>query len=278
MTNKKIIEIKEKVKEQNVQNVGIFVDFDNIYYGLRDFAINLNDENFCIFKMLNDIYEKDRIRTMRAYADFDQVNGIKLKSLQEKRVQIRNVYGNGREEKYRKNASDIELSIDAIETYYKNQNIDTYVFVTADSDMIPIMSRMIYKGKKVHLYYIDENKSQYQNITNYAHLSEDILTIFNISLKRKNPEYWLDDVMNVINQWYNNPKNKNKLLGGKWLNQELQEKLFMSHNLASNVIQYLEENEYIKKVSRVSNDKNIEGYVLNSENNKNVIKMNEKAV
>ncbi|WP_069649761.1 NYN domain-containing protein [Caloranaerobacter ferrireducens] len=278
MTNEKIIEIKEKVKEQNVQNVGIFVDFDNIYYGLRDFAINLNDENYCIFKMLNDIYEKDRIRTMRAYADFDQVNGIKLKSLQEKRVQIRNVYGNGREEKYRKNASDIELSIDAIETYYKNENIDTYVFVTADSDMIPIMSRMMYKGKKVHLYYIDENRSQYQNITNYAHLSEDILTIFNISLERKKPEYWLDDVINIINQWYNNPKNNNKLLGGKWLNQELQEKLFMSHNLASNVIQYLEENEYIKKVSRVLNDKNIEGYILNSKNNENVIKMNEKAV
>lgn len=134
---------------------------------------------------------------------------------------------------------------------------------------------MIYKGKKVHLYYIDENRSQYQNITNYAHLSEDILKIFKISLERKKPEYWIDDAKNVIIEWYNDPRNNGKMLGGKWLNQELQEKLFMSHKLASDVIQYLEQNQYIKKES---NDKNIEGYVINDKNEENITLIDEKAV
>ena len=96
-----------------------------------------------------------------------------MKELQEQRVQIRNVYGNGKEEKYRKNASDIELSIDVLESYYRDKDIDTYVIVTADSDMIPIMSRMMYKGKDVHLFYTKENVSQVQEGENQENSSAD---------------------------------------------------------------------------------------------------------
>ncbi|WP_243122868.1 NYN domain-containing protein [Haloimpatiens lingqiaonensis] len=258
MDNQQIEIIKKTLEEQEVKNVAIFVDYDNIYYGLKDYALDLNDNNFCVFNLMNIIYTKNKIRTMRAYADFDQVNDIKLKVLQEKRVQIRNVYGNGKEEQYRKNASDIELSIDAIETYYKNREIDTFVFITADSDMIPIMSRMIYKGKKVHLYYIDENTSQYQNITNYSHLNLDILKILEIPLERKKPEYWVNDVINLIDEWYKNPNNSNKMLGGKWLNDELQKNLHMSQHLASITIQYMEENDKVQKTKK----RKLEGYVI----------------
>lgn len=258
LTNKNIEDIKKEVDKLGTRNVGIFIDFDNIYYGLKDYAINLNDDNFCIFTMMNSIYGKDRIRTMRAYADFDQVTDIKLKILQEKRVQIRNVYGNGKDEKYRKNASDIELSIDAIETYYKKPDIDTFVFATADSDMIPIMSRIIYKGKKVHLFYMDENVSHYQNITEYSHLSRDIIKIFNICTKRKEPNYWEDDTLKLIKDWYSSPKNKGKMLGGTWFNGELQKKLNMGQPLASRVIQYMEDNKKIKK----SIKNNLEGYII----------------
>lgn len=247
LANKIVEDIEKEVDKLGTKNVGIFIDFDNIYYGLKDYAVDLNNNDFCIFTMMNSIYGKDRIRTMRAYADFDQVNDIKLKTLQEKRVQIRNVYGNGKEEMYRKNASDIELSIDAIESYYKYSNIDTFVFVTADSDMIPVMSRMIYKGKKVHLYYIDENISHYQNITEYSHLSKDILKVFDISPERKNPDFWEEKTLKLIKDWYSDNKNQGKMLGGKWLNDELQEKLFMSQHLASSVIQYMEENKKIRK-------------------------------
>ena len=123
------------------ENVGIFVDFDNIYYSLREYGVNPEAPEYCVFSLMERIYSINKIRTLRAYADYDQV-GVSLKHLQEMRVQIKNVYGNGLEEEYRKNASDIELSVDALEIYYRSPEIDTFVFLTSDSDMIPIMSRL----------------------------------------------------------------------------------------------------------------------------------------
>lgn len=152
---------------------------------------------------------------------------------------IRQVYGNGLGEKYRKNASDIELSIDAIESTHKTE-IDTYVFMTADSDMIPIMSRMIFKGKKVHLYYLGANTSQYQDITKYAHLSRDLITVFNIDVEKGKPEYWKDMAIKHMEKWYQDKRNINKLYGAKWLNEGLQSEFFVSYKLASSIIEYLE--------------------------------------
>ena len=131
------------------ENVGIFVDFDNIYYSLKEYGVNPESPEYCVFSLMERIYSINKIRTLRAYADYDQV-GVSLKHLQEMRVQIKNVYGNGLEEEYRKNASDIELSVDALEIYYRSPEIDTFVFLTSDSDMIPIMSRLTYKGKHIH--------------------------------------------------------------------------------------------------------------------------------
>ena len=239
-------EIKQQIESTNVDNVGIFVDYDNIYYGLKDFGINVNDANYCVFSIMNDVYGKEKIRTMRAYADFDQVD-VSLRKLQEKRVQIKNVYGNGKEEKHRKNASDIELCIDAIETYYKNSNIDTYVFITADSDMIPIMSRLTYKGKKVHLYYIEDNTSQYQDITNYSDVKCDLLTLFEIDKERKNPSYWVEQAKTAMENWYSDTKNTNKTLGGKWLKDLFKDNFSLSDSFASTLIAYMEQCELFEK-------------------------------
>lgn len=244
-----------KSKQENIKNVGVFVDYDNIYYGLKDYGVNHNDDSYCIFNLMDNIYGKEKIRTMRAYADFDQVTDVKFKSLQEKRVQIRNVYGNGKDEQNRKNASDIELSIDAMETYYKNKDIDTYVFITADSDMIPIMSRLVYKGKKVHLYYIGGNISQYQHITAYADIECDLLQLFEIGEERKEASYWFDKAKEEINNWHNEPKNANKSLGGKWLKDLLKANLFVSDKLASSIIAEME------KTSLIEQDDN-KGYII----------------
>lgn len=238
-------EVNKNIIQCNCSNVAIFVDFDNIYYSLKDYGVNMEDENFCIFSLMNALYAKDKIRTMRAYADYDQVN-ISFKYLQEKRVQIKNVYGNGKTEEHRKNASDIELSIDAIDTYYKDQNIDTFVFITSDSDMIPVMSRLIYKGKKVHLFYIDSNTSQYQHITEYCHLSYDLLNLLGIDVNRKNPEYWTDKALSVIKEWYDNPQNSSYALGGKWLKELLCERLYLSSRLSSDLIAYMSITNIIK--------------------------------
>lgn len=140
---------------EKASNVCILIDYDNLFHTMKRYAIDVTEDQYDVCKFLNKIYGMNKIRSFRAYADFEQV-GVSLRKLQEQRVQIRNVYGNNRDDKYRKNASDIELSIDAIEQTYKDSSIDTYIIVTSDSDMIPIMSRLKYKGKKVHLYYTSQ--------------------------------------------------------------------------------------------------------------------------
>ncbi|MCI1859743.1 MAG: NYN domain-containing protein [Sporolactobacillus sp.] len=237
-------DVIECAKKSCGENVAIFIDYDNIYHSMRDLAINIEDEKYNIIDLLWECYDRDKVRVIKAYADFDQVN-VKLRDLQLNRVQIRQVYGNGQGEKHRKNASDIELSIDAIELALTNENIDTYVFVTADSDMIPIMSRMIFRGKKVHLFYTGTNISQYQDITKYSHFSNDILKTFSIDRDRVNPAHWKNDVLDYINKWYDSAKNKHKALGTTWLRGGLEKELSMSPDLASNCIGYLLDNKFI---------------------------------
>lgn len=234
---------------RDVNNVGIFIDFDNIYYSLRDYGINVEDDDYCIFTLMNRIYTFNKIRTMRAYADYDQIK-ISFKKLQEKRVQIKNVYGNGREEEHRKNASDIELSIDALDAYYRNPNIDTFIFITSDSDMIPIMSRLIFKGKKVHLYYIEDKVSHYQDITGFCHVKHNLINLFKIESERLENSYWKNKAIEIIENWFAEPNNKAKMLGGKWLNDILSKDLFLPPKRVSELIDYLVVEQLIEKETK----------------------------
>lgn len=250
---KELINVAHKSK-----NVGIFIDYDNVYYSMKDFSIDVSSNEYDICAFLNDVYGKDRIRTFRAYADFDQVD-VLLKKLQENRVQIRNVYGNGKEEHRRKNASDIELSLDALDSSYRNPNIDTYVFVTADSDMIPIMSRMSYKGKQVHLFYMGENTSTEQHMETYANFACDILNLFNVDRSKSDPALYYQDTLEYIKKWHENPKNQGgKILGAKFLIEPLKKQLGISSKLLWKVINNLENEEKIE----VYGEKPYQGYKI----------------
>lgn len=252
-------EIIKQVRKTN--NVYILIDYDNLYHTMKRYAIDVTDEEYNICKFFNTVYGTDKIRSFRAYADFDQVK-ISLRKLQEQRVQIRNVYGNNRDDKYRKNASDIELSIDAIESTYKESNIDTYVIVTSDSDMIPIMSRLKYKAKTIHLYYTSQNTSQITHFDTYCDFSCDLLQLFNIDLKRGEPEYWFDDIKTIISDWYTQKNNSNKLYGFTWLKDDVANKLNISDNYAYEILNIMIDMNIINKIT---NNNNISGFIL-SEN------------
>lgn len=237
-------------------NVCILVDYDNLYHSMKKYGINVSSDEYDFCKFINIMYGKDRIRTFRAYADFEQVD-VSLRNLQEQRVQIRNVYGNNKDDKYRKNASDIELSMDAIEMTHRESNIDTYVIVTSDSDMIPVMSRLKYKGKKIHLYYTSSNVSQTTHFNSYCDFSCDLIKLFKIDSERLTPEYWYDSVKQFIINWHNDPKNNGKQLGYNWLRDGLCEKLFLPKQFIQDIISKMEDENIIKR----ENEKN---FIINS--------------
>lgn len=229
---------------KEASNVCILIDYDNLFHTIKRYAIDVTDEQYDVCKFFNQTYGIDKIRSFRAYADFDQVD-VSLRKLQEQRVQIRNVYGNNREDKYRKNASDIELSIDAIEFTYRDPNIDTYVIVTSDSDMIPIMSRLKYKGKTVHLYYTSQNASQTVQLDHCCDCSYDLLKLFKVDITKGNPEYWFDEMFRQIKKWYQENTNPNRFYGFTWLRKDFSKICGVSERYAGEIINSMIENKLI---------------------------------
>jgi hypothetical protein len=247
------------------ENVAIFVDYDNVFWTLMNryrHDPDHEDANRNLFDRLWNFYGMDNIRMFKAYADFEQVDA-NLTSLQKKRVQIRHVYANGKNEDKAKNASDIELSIDAMESSYSDPHISCYVFVTADSDMIPIMSRMLYRGKTVELFYVEDAIAKHTDIRNYAHESYDLLQFLHVDVSPKNPADFLEDAITYISEWHAQPANKTKNLGPKWLRDGLADYLSIPSNTASQVIDLLHRNNLIREELRTNEYGTHKNIVLN---------------
>ena len=140
-------------------NVAIFVDYDNIYWTLQNNYAHdpdSTDTTKNLFDSLWRRYGNDNVRTFRAYADFQKIK-TSLTSLQKKRVQIRHVYSNDKQGDHRKNSSDIELCIDAIESTYKDPNI-TRVSESQLTQLVqPHMEEMLREQNKRKAYFDSKN-------------------------------------------------------------------------------------------------------------------------
>ncbi len=239
--------VKAMNSKNLLDNVAIFVDYDNVYWTLKKHFNHDPDHDNPeknLFNCLWNRYGQDHVRTFRVYADFQQIR-TSLTSLQKNRVQIRHVYSNGKEGENRKNSSDIELCIDAIENTYKDSSISCYVFVTADSDMIPILSRMMYKGKRVELFYLSEAAPKYVDMSTYVHHCEDLIDFLNVERKKYEIEDFIIPALKTINEWESKFGSTNRFLGMNWLKGDLSQKLGLPENIASNLIEKLQLDELI---------------------------------
>ncbi|MEB9895270.1 NYN domain-containing protein, partial [Bacillus cereus] len=229
-------------RKSKMDNVAIFVDYDNVYWSLtqnHSHHPNHLEPEKNLFDQLWNRYGKDKVRTFRAYADFEKIK-TDLTRLQKKRVQIRHVYSNGKDINQRKNSSDIELCIDAIEQTYKDPNTTCYVIVTADSDMIPLISRLVYKGIRVELYYISDSAPKHVDITAYPHYSEDLLTFLNVDVKTYEVEGKIDHALFIINSWHVQYKETDRYLGAKYLKEQFAKSFGLPPKQASELLERLE--------------------------------------
>jgi uncharacterized LabA/DUF88 family protein len=238
------------------QNVAIFIDYDNVYWTLMKHFQHDPDQadlNKNLFIKLWDQYGRDNIRSFKAFADFESIR-TQLTSLQKKRVQIRHVYSKGVEDQNKKNSSDIELCLDVIESTYKDEKISCYVIVTADSDMIPLLSRLMYKGKRVELYYLSSAISNYADITRYAHKSIDLLNFLEVEQQTYNLEDYIEQALVFIQDWWNNHgENEYKWLGQSWLKTSLAKGLSLPEIHVSELIEKLEVDGLIEAVNKQTN-------------------------
>jgi uncharacterized LabA/DUF88 family protein len=252
-----------------LKDTAIFIDLENVYYGLKKYHFDPDhpDEKHNLFLRLQEHYGRDSIRLIEAYADFEQLD-LSMMSLQKKRVHIHQVYGNGRDGRERKNAADIQLCIDAMEVLYQIPEIRTFVIVSADQDMIPLLDRLWSKGKRVELVCLqDESLSrsaQHHEFCDHTHNLFDFLNIGQFqNLSRI--DRLLHNAVLQIYEWYRDPSNMGKSYGSTWIKNDLMRKFRLDELEANQLFNKLLKGKYITSVEIEIDQRTYYGYKANLE-------------
>ena len=199
------------------RQVAVFADLDNIYWGLSNFCrVNTEEMIMHIIDKIWDIYKDDKVRIFSAYADFDRIPGIQTE-IQRKRVTTKHVFSSQRNDIIR-NAVGIELSLDVLETLIKFPDIDCYAIVSADKDIIPLINRVKYYGKSVHLFFLDEFIAADSSLLDYADEAMSIEGLLGLDLTQIgsiNIEALVLQGVSLVNSFYLRNSGKPKMYLGK---------------------------------------------------------------
>jgi len=128
----------------------IFIDFENIYYYLKDNYGDLPDLNDYLFEMLRNLQHHLERRLglqciiMKAYADFERLKSAPQGSLYLMGVETHNVLGTDH-----KNSADMRLCIDALEILYTRSEIESFIFLAGDRDYIPVIQHLKKQARSV---------------------------------------------------------------------------------------------------------------------------------
>jgi len=122
--------------------VAVFIDFENMRLTVEETGA----EPFQMHKVLDYVNENiGRVAIKKAYSNWHYVNPL-MYNLLGNNIDMIQVYPRGTQ---RKNAADIRLTADAMETLFMYPHIDTYVIVASDSDYTGLIIKLREHGKKV---------------------------------------------------------------------------------------------------------------------------------
>jgi uncharacterized LabA/DUF88 family protein len=149
------------------QNIGVFIDYEYLHITLeRLYGIVLKPE-LLITGIREKISEHGKIILERAYAPWSNfVDG--LAKLSKSRVETINItskqvdktdLGTGRRCSILQNNADIYIAWDIAQLIFSNQNVNTFVLVTGDSDFIEIVKRIQQNGRGVAVVGFRDNTS-----------------------------------------------------------------------------------------------------------------------
>lgn len=260
--------------------VFVFIDLDNIYRGiLEHYGLELIEEGFNFFDELRSIQKsKDNIISeIYAYGDFSKLGSSSFRTkLAMEGIQISDVFStNGSIN--RKNASDIELSIGAVDCAYTLPEINKYLLISADSDMISIINYLKSRHRKQVSLYVLGKQAKVDILSKFPN---DDFQIIEKVFKLKEPEIISDEeiesnleliVKRILGtEQYNISAKRDRIYntveGYRWNEMrflKLNKKRIHGKSI-NKVISYLE----IKKIIDIKYNKDIksEEIILNREN------------
>lgn len=128
----------------------IFVDYENVYYHLRNKYADIPELSDFVVELLMNLQkhleEKFGLRSIiaKAYADYERIKATPQGSLYLMGVETVYVLGTDH-----KNAADMKLCIDAMEVLYTRPEIETFVLFAGDRDYIPLTQHLKQQAKSV---------------------------------------------------------------------------------------------------------------------------------
>ncbi len=125
------------------ERIALFIDFENLAIGARE---ALGGMEFDFDPIANALAERGRVVTRRAYADWSMFSDARQK-LTRSHVELIEIPQ--RMGASRKNAADIKMAVDAIESAYERDYVTTFVICTGDSDFTPLVHKLRELNKKV---------------------------------------------------------------------------------------------------------------------------------
>lgn len=159
-------------------NAAVYVDYENIYELLQKYRINPLEIDFfpVILDRFREIYHLNLVECI-VYANFEKkaFQGKLQTDLQNLGLQTRHASRNG------KNCSDLMLTVDALTTLYKNPNIQAFVIISSDRDMIPLIGAIKYENK--FAYMLSTKCGFNPGVSYYPDQHEYIEDIFHLTLE-----------------------------------------------------------------------------------------------
>ncbi len=119
--------------------IAVYLDLENVAIGVRDAGLDRFDVRLVFERLL----DKGDILLRRAYAQWDNFAEYK-RPLHEAGVELIELPGS---KLTGKNSADIKMVVDALDLAYSKSHVDTFAFVTGDSDFYPLIAKLRENGK-----------------------------------------------------------------------------------------------------------------------------------
>jgi uncharacterized LabA/DUF88 family protein len=173
-------------------NAVVYADYENILELLKAFGKDPLEMDF--FKVIQDKLVADGLNIVDfiIYGNFEkkQSNCKHQTYFRSLGLQTRHSCNNG------KSSSDLELTVDVLKDLYKNHNINIFIMISSDRDIIPLLKAIKYENK---LSFIISTQNGFnQTVAKYADSHEYIEDIF--QLEPLDPSlYQQDETETIIN-------------------------------------------------------------------------------
>ncbi len=131
--------------DTSTPHVCLLIDFENLVLGLKNMVQGDLAEELDVGLLFRLAEEHGQVVLANAYADWRNSNFNQFQiDLDRQGIDLIHVLGRGY-----KNAVDVKLAVDAIETLWTLPHIQTFVIVSGDRDFIHILKTLRRHGKKI---------------------------------------------------------------------------------------------------------------------------------